>query len=604
MYRPLQAGGGSNYQDITSLGAVRGKNLRELPQMLTAESAINIENYWIEAQGRLVKREGYDVVYTHPVSTSGVDAICDIGNGYVLIAFDTTVSVIDTSDWSLVSNLKTDFSAEITKIERYGDYAFVANGEDKLWRTSKKLNYDGQVNNFTVGATIQGGTSGATAIILEDDDSGVSGTLTLGNIVGVFEDNEALTTIAGAASGDGVVDGTLYFGIEEVTDSPRAAVIRVIGNRLYAGKIKDKPFILAYSAVDDGSNPPFDNWASGTTATLGGELYYRGVGVINGIQSFDRLIVVFGSTGRYAFTIDVTDSAGTVIKVENVQWWEEGLGGSGASEITEYGLFYTDDRGVRVLENIGQSDIKYSSREVLLTDVLSDRYMNKFEFDESQIVYDGKRELIYVLCKKESSFNNHILVFHPKTRGWTEYTGLNFRQIVKINNVFHAALSNSTKIAEVFNGQESDDGLPIYTEYLQEIGNKGLYSYSTTKEMYIEGWLHPESSISICFDKWDYTNTYIEQFKCVTWTPDSVDSGDGEGIGGAIGGAIGGSGADESLVETYTNLYQNFAGRRLSIRRYKRLRIKITSNSIHPHVISWYTIISKQVGKIRRRNLT
>lgn len=67
------------------------------------------------------------------------------------------------------------------------------------------LPYDGQTVNFAAGRTVTGGTSGATAIIVSDSDSGATGTLTLKNIHGDFVDNEALTDSGGGAA---VVNGT------------------------------------------------------------------------------------------------------------------------------------------------------------------------------------------------------------------------------------------------------------------------------------------------------------------------------------------------------------------------------------------------------------
>lgn len=64
-------------------------------------------------------------------------------------------------------------------------------------RPGSLLSYDTQVVNFTVGSLLTGQTSGATARILADSDSGTFGTLTLREIVGEFIDNETITDGAG-----------------------------------------------------------------------------------------------------------------------------------------------------------------------------------------------------------------------------------------------------------------------------------------------------------------------------------------------------------------------------------------------------------------------
>lgn len=70
----------------------------------------------------------------------------------------------------------------------------------------RRLNYDAQVANFTLGETVTGGTSGATGVVEIDRDNGASGQLVLSSVAGVFQDNENIT---GSLSGDADVDGVL-----------------------------------------------------------------------------------------------------------------------------------------------------------------------------------------------------------------------------------------------------------------------------------------------------------------------------------------------------------------------------------------------------------
>ncbi|MCC6775629.1 MAG: hypothetical protein IT537_03175 [Hyphomicrobiales bacterium] len=67
-------------------------------------------------------------------------------------------------------------------------------------RVGATLAYDTQTGNFTVGNVLTGGTSGATARITADSDSGSTGTLTLQDIVGTFVDNEVITDGAGGSA--------------------------------------------------------------------------------------------------------------------------------------------------------------------------------------------------------------------------------------------------------------------------------------------------------------------------------------------------------------------------------------------------------------------
>jgi hypothetical protein len=71
------------------------------------------------------------------------------------------------------------------------------------------LNYDAQSANFSVGSVLTGGTSGATAIIVDDTDAGATGTLILKQVGGTFVDNE---TITDAAGGSATANGAVYGG--------------------------------------------------------------------------------------------------------------------------------------------------------------------------------------------------------------------------------------------------------------------------------------------------------------------------------------------------------------------------------------------------------
>lgn len=70
--------------------------------------------------------------------------------------------------------------------------------------TPESLGYDALTEDFVIGDTVTGGTSGATAEIRQVSKSGTAGRLFLGPITGTFTDNETITgTSAGSADADG-----------------------------------------------------------------------------------------------------------------------------------------------------------------------------------------------------------------------------------------------------------------------------------------------------------------------------------------------------------------------------------------------------------------
>jgi hypothetical protein len=69
-------------------------------------------------------------------------------------------------------------------------------GAGFYYNTTNKLGYIAQTGAFTAGLTVTGGTSGATATIEADVDSGVSGYLTLSSVSGTFTIGETITDSA------------------------------------------------------------------------------------------------------------------------------------------------------------------------------------------------------------------------------------------------------------------------------------------------------------------------------------------------------------------------------------------------------------------------
>lgn len=76
------------------------------------------------------------------------------------------------------------------------------------------LAYTSQTGNFTVGLKVTGGTSAATGYIVADSDSGTTGTLTLANVTGTFQNAEVITDSgSGSATTNGVLTSVTAFSI-------------------------------------------------------------------------------------------------------------------------------------------------------------------------------------------------------------------------------------------------------------------------------------------------------------------------------------------------------------------------------------------------------
>jgi hypothetical protein len=121
-----------------------------------------------------------------------------------------TTSAVQTKAWSiaLVPGQEVYLEAKVIGRGRNVAHRAIYHHVAGAYRVGSALAYDAQTANFTVGHILTGASSGATARIQADSDSGTTGTLTLINITGTFIDNEIITDDNGTP-GSATVNGTI-----------------------------------------------------------------------------------------------------------------------------------------------------------------------------------------------------------------------------------------------------------------------------------------------------------------------------------------------------------------------------------------------------------
>jgi len=589
-YFPISSKTGAKQAYSTTTMAKSGLDLRTLPQLLDPSHALIVRNYLMTSDGGLEKRGGLEELFDE-AGTVGITLLKKWTDDIYIFGYDTTVSAYRIST-DTVTDIKTDFNTTVTGGARYGDYFFVSSLEDPIGEISLTLDYDGQTGNFTVGSIVTGGTSGATAVILEDIDAGATGTLTLGSINGTFQNNEALTD---AATGVAVVDGVLDFTYA-ATAGPNCKIIKVIGNRMYAGCLEADPTLVQYSDVDDGTNPPFGSWTTGTTlADDGGVIYYRNAGEINVIENLGDNIVVGCEEGKWAFVTDTIDSAGTLTRIDRIVAYFEDAGMQAALHSDE-GLFYVNSQGLWQLVSIGQNDIKFSDQEVLVSEILGDNYFDDFDFSQADIIKDDKRNQLLITCRNDASANNFVLVYNTQLKAFGTFTGWNINRFLNDDGVIYGASSQSAQVWQIFEGHD-DDGTDIWTEFKQELNVGQLWTRKELLGQYAQGKLSQSSSIRIDFNIYDKTGKLVTDKLSLQWTPDVGFVGV-TGYGTAPWGAAWGGDVDP------LGTIESFAGFKGRIKNFQRVRIHVTEHSQVPHTINWLSVLTKEKVPIRIRNMT
>lgn len=148
-------------------------------------------------------------------------AISDLTNPVDATLVETPVLTGQTSGYYVSLNYAT----------AGGEFLLAVNGADRLiyyngatWRridaATTELPFDAQTVNYgAAGITITGGTSGATAVLVETIDNGATGTLRVKTVTGTFVDNELLTASTGSATSNIPAGVTLVPSITGVTTS-------------------------------------------------------------------------------------------------------------------------------------------------------------------------------------------------------------------------------------------------------------------------------------------------------------------------------------------------------------------------------------------------
>lgn len=574
--------------------AEKGENLRDLPQFLDVDHAQKIVNYLITGEGGLKMRRGYTQVAT-TTGTDGMRALDYWTTNLIVVGWAQKVGVVDIAAKTL-TEVKTDFNASGQfDGDRYGDYFHVASPEDKIGQMSFTLDYDAQSANFTVGAKLTGGTSGATAIILEDSDGGATGTLTLGQITGTFENNETITDDNGTP-GSATVDGTLSYTYTELSNAPKAVKIKSVGARLFASLASDRSQIK-YCDVDTGTNPPFQTWNNSATATHGGLISFRNAGPINDIDSLDKVILVAADYGTWAFHIEVLDVGGTLEKVESTDMYRVEAGGSKKLKVTDTGIYSVNKRGLSQIVGIGQSDIPFSKQEAFVSKSLGNKYFDDINLDDADIVEYKKENTLLIFCRNNSATNNYVICYNTDRKAFSRITGWNMNGIINIDGQLYGGASNANTIFKLFDGW-TDGGTKIWTDFEQEVPAGNLTSMEDLEQEYCQGFLSANTILNMRFSRMDRRGKLTRDVLKLQWASDikaSVSDGYGDGAFGYSG-----YGGDSDLAGTV----ENFAGFGGKLRNFRRLKVRFSGQHNAPHQINWFSIETREKQQAKKRNLT
>lgn len=590
--RPIQPqGGGRSRAKVTSLMAKSGMNKRDLEQLLSTAHATDIINYILSADGGLIKRGGLRLEFDKETDL-GISMCAQWGKDILFGWNGTYLTAYDTIGGGF-TNIKTDFNSEVTGGKAYGGYFLVSSIGDTTARVTRTLDYDAQSANFTAGLVLTGATSGATAVIQQDSDAGATGTLTLWEIEGTFVDNEIITD---SSTGSATVNGTLGYTYSSISGAPKAGVLNIFNSRLFLGNLSEESSATVYSNFDSGSNPPFTSFTTTTTSTGAGRVSFKAAGAVKVIENLGDVIIVGHERGKFAFTIDVIDSSGSLVKKDSVIM-ERLDGGMMAALQTKEGLMYVNNQGLWQLVAVGQSNIKFSDQEMLTSGILGNNFFENADFSDATLAKDDTKNLLLISYKNDSSVHNRVLCYNTQIKGYSYFTAWNIRRFLTVGDKIYGAGSSVSKVWEIFNGND-DAGADIWHQFTQPISFANLWGRKGMKGQYFNGQLSTGTDMKIYFDIYDRDGVKVKNKLVLVWSP-SQGIGVLDEFGVAKWGEAVWGGDSDSIAAI-----DSFAGSRHSIAEFQRLIITFAGHDKAPHSINWFSLDLVDKGDIRKRNIT
>ena len=346
---------------------------------------------------------------------------------------DAVKATTDASTWATTgTNLDISNMPNGTIVKVYKQRLQVISGSYVYISSTPlaHLDYDAQSANFTVGSKLTGGTSGATAIILNDTDGGTTGTLKLGSVSGIFQNDE---TITDADGGSATANGTSTFKISWTT-----------GNK---------------ENLQVDPNNGSDIIGVGVVGGIEGiEIFLKDNGCYRYNGSFldPKPFTTYGCTSKFS----VTEFNGGVGFAN-----QEGYcftNGSSAKIMTNAIKDWWDAIPSAYLDNISA----YADNEKLLISI--------GDITKKDTLGKSKTYSNVVLYKSLTNDSWSILSFAKEFRCFVKYFDSNNQEIW--------GGTDSGEVHELFNGT-SDDGTPIFFEIeTQEIVGDDIQSTKTISE--------------------------------------------------------------------------------------------------------------------------
>lgn len=354
-----------------------------------------------------------------------------------------------------------------------GDFQYAINGDDEAqiydgtsWsqvdEATHTLAYDAETMPFTVGQTLTGGTSGATATIVEVIDNGTDGVLRINSLSGSFQDNE---TITDGATGSADADGTEEAVTATITgvDTKDLSFGWVFGSRLFF--VEKDTMNVWYLAVDSIGGTASDFSLAGIFQG-GGAVWFGATWSLDAGDGLDDKCVFFSTTGQVAVYQGTDPSSGATWSKVGVYQITTPMGPKAVERAGGDVLVATEDGIVPLSQAVAKDSAALSLAAVTrsIPENWANEVIDRRTVNWEMIKWDASNMLIVSQPITVEGQESQCYVANVETGAWCRFTGWDTRCLALYNDRGYFGTSTGEVYEMEVGG--TDDGTPYVCVYV------------------------------------------------------------------------------------------------------------------------------------------
>lgn len=445
-----------------------------------------LENFFPTAQGAMLR--GGSAVYAN-IGTS-VRQLMSYASGGVSDMFATTATGIFDCDrinlggaaFADVTGLSSgDWSYTQTSTAG-GQFMVLVNGVNAMmyWNGTNffpvngaavnQVSYDALTVAFTVGATVTGGTSGASAVIVAiRQTSATVGTLLLGAItLGPFVNNEALTGGGGSATADGGSSSASTITITGVSTSTLSQVWLFKERLFFVKKDSQSVWYLPVESIGGAAS----EINLGSVFRKGGTMLFGAAWSLDSGSGLDDKCVFMSSNGEVAIYTGVDPASATAWTLDGVYELPVPIGKTGFFKTGGDLAILTED-GILSLSGALYKD-RAALQDVTITFPIEDAWKEAVsrrtvDFNITATLWQSRAELLVGVPSPSGQSVSYVS--NARTGAWASYTGWDVRcAVVSSDQLYFGTNAGLVMTAE---SGGSDNGVAYTGNYIPKFSQFG-----------------------------------------------------------------------------------------------------------------------------------